>query len=95
MTLERLEVGLPDGRAARAETENRRPDPRDGMAAVLASHPGYSWVWTDEIRCQGKECGASLEIPLLNSTPLVAHAAFVHHQEKYLQQSLTLSRAVS
>ncbi|MFE4544180.1 hypothetical protein [Arthrobacter sp. NPDC056727] len=95
MTLEPLEVELPARGADRTENENRRADPRDGMAAVLASHPGYSWVWTDEIRCQGKECGARLEIPLLNSTQLVAHAAFADHQEKYLQQSLALSRAVS
>ena len=92
MTLERVEVENPVSDADRAEPTARRAEVRDGMATVRASHPGYSWVWTDEIRCQGKECGVSLEIPVLNSTKVVAQHAFAdHQQQKYLQQIRGLS----
>lgn len=59
-----------------------------GMATVKELHPGYNWVWTDEIRCWGKECNASLYIPPLTSTSTVAGRVFADHQQKELQRIL-------
>lgn len=59
-----------------------------GMAKVKGLHPGYSWVWTDEIRCWGKECNASLDISPLTSTNAVADRVFADHQQKQLQRLL-------
>lgn len=64
-----------------------------GMATVKELHPGYSWVWTDEIRCWGKECNASLYIPPLTSTSAVAGRVFADHQQKDLQRILSARSA--
>lgn len=56
------------------------------MQRVRESHPAYSWVWTDEIRCRG--CNASLEIPILASTNANADKAFQAHQSAQLDALL-------
>jgi Ni,Fe-hydrogenase I small subunit len=47
------------------------------MQRAEERHSGYSWVWTDEIRCRG--CNASLDIPVLASTNANADKAFQSH----------------
>lgn len=64
-----------------------------GVATVKELHPGYSWVWTDEIRCWGKECNASLDIPPLTSTNAVADRVFADHQQTELQRILSAGSA--
>jgi hypothetical protein len=88
MALERVEIRNLVSDAELAEPAASTAVVKDGRATVHESHPGYSWVWTDEIRCQGKDCGASLAIPLLESTKVVAHRVFADHQQKYLEQIL-------
>lgn len=64
------------------------------MQLVRERHAGYSWVWTDEIRCRG--CSASLDIPVLASTNANADKAFQAHQAAQLDALLAAeARAAS
>ncbi|MBX7444944.1 MULTISPECIES: hypothetical protein [unclassified Arthrobacter] len=76
--------GLSDGDAAHfaAKTEVITT----AMQRVQESHPAYSWVWTDEIRCRG--CNASLDIPFIASTNANADRAFKAHQSAQLDYLL-------
>ncbi|MET1086762.1 MAG: hypothetical protein ABWY04_06530 [Arthrobacter sp.] len=56
------------------------------MQRIQELHAGYSWVWTDEIRCRG--CNASLDIPVLASTNANADKAFQTHQAAQLDALL-------
>lgn len=91
MTLEQTDLSTLVSDADLAELHSRATVVRDGMAQVREAHPGYNWAWTDEIRCRGKECGASLDIPLLRSNTSVADRVFADHQQKHLQLILNES----
>lgn len=60
----------------------------EGMDRVLQQHPGYSWVWTDQIRCRGNDCGQDLEIPLMRSTQVTADRIFESHRSAHLDAFL-------
>lgn len=91
MTLEQTDLSTLVSDADLTELHTRATAVRDGMTQVQAAHPGYNWAWTDEIRCRGKECGASLDIPPLRSNTTFADNVFADHQQKHLQLILNES----
>ena len=92
MTIEHTDFRTMVSEADLMDFRSRASAVTAGMATVKDLHPGYSWVWTHEIRCRGKECNASLDIPRLTSTNAVADRVFADHQHEQLQQFLNAGR---
>lgn len=88
MTLEHTELSTLVGDELIAQLHASATAVTEGMDRVLQQHPGYAWVWTDQIRCRGNDCGQDLEIPLLKSTKITADRIFEAHRSEHLNAFL-------
>lgn len=88
MTLEHTELSTLVGDELIAQLHASATAVTEGMDRVLQQHPGYAWVWTDQIRCRGNDCGQDLEIPLLKSTQITEDRIFEAHRSAHLNAFL-------